>query len=298
MAAAIRMIIDVTKFICQYAWKALLLQLAPAPPFTEPAVLRPRHQRNFHVYEHIRYPRYDELLCAAYAWDWIAYTERLQYAFVGSFAARMNGDDFSVYELEILVDRGTLADDSKKLTDIMDRHFQDLTITSSNRHIIVIGNNAGIGLGIAMRFFEVGTPEYPDEFIPPRESYFRNADHEGQTSTYRGQVLPYEYPHNRCVQVLRFDLLLYQRLLRFDPDSADVDIRLQTQRDLYDIWTFLRCAVRERDPPFSVEAVNKLLPIVKSWIRYSRINGLPTSNQEIRLWWALQIPLTNADIVA
>ena len=292
------MIVNTIKFICEYTWQARQVQLPPATPATEPAAVRPRHERKFHIYEHIRDPWYNELLCAANIWDQIAYMEKLQYAFIGSFAARLNGDDFPVYELEILVDPSALADNSKRLTDIMDAYFELLTITSSNRHILVIGDKEGIGLGIAMRFFQTGSPEYPEEFVPPRESYFRNADHEGQTCTYRGQALPYQYPHNRFVPVLRFHLLLRQRLLRFDPESADENIRLQSLRDVYEIRTFLRCAVRERDPPFSVEDVNKLLPIVKSWIRYTRIIGLPTSREEIGWWWRLQIPLTDQDIVA
>ena len=298
MDAAIRMVVNTIKFVCEYAWQAHQVQLPPAMPPTEPTAVRSRHNRTFHIYEHILHPWYNELLRAANIWDQIAYTEKLQYAFVGSFAARLNGDDFPVYELEILVERSALADNSKRLTDIMDAYFQVLTITPSNRHILVIGENEGIGLGIAMRFFQTGTPEYPDEFIPPRESYFRNANHEGQTCTYRGQVLPYQYPHNRFVPVLRFDLLLRQRLLRFDPDSADEDIRLESQRDVYEIRTFLRCAARDRDPPFAIEVANTLLPIVKSWIRYTRIMGLPTSAQDVGWWWRLQIPLTNEDIVA
>src|SRR5947207_13596697 len=110
MDAQIIMIVNMAELIYGYIWQTRQPQLPPTPFATEPVSVRPRHYRRFHVYEHILHPWYNEVLFAASIWDQIAYIEKLQYAFVGSFAARLNADDFPVYELEILVDPSALAD--------------------------------------------------------------------------------------------------------------------------------------------------------------------------------------------
>src|SRR5271170_2884198 len=152
-------------------------------PINAPAAVRPRPQRKFETYEHIPFPRFLDVLCAAHIWDQIACHENLQYVFVGSFMARLAGYDFPIHGLEILVDPDALVNYAEKLTDIMHKYPNFLTITSSNRHIIVMRDDRGV----VVRFFATGSADYPESFVPPPQSHFRNAQHLGLTSTYRLQ---------------------------------------------------------------------------------------------------------------
>jgi len=234
-------------------------------------------------------------MVGAHLWHQIACYANLQYSFVGSFVARLNTfDNFTVHELEILVDPSALANDARTLNDIMYMFPEFLTVTPSNRHIIVIREN----VGIAMRFFATGTEEYPDHFVPPPDSYFHNTEHVGRDQTYRGQTLSYfPPPYDIYVPVLRFDLLLRQRLLRFDAYSTDPDVQWQNQRDVNDIKNFLRCTFVYREPSFPAATAATLLPIVRDWIRYTRILCLPITHEEVDWLRRMRIPLTDADIV-
>lgn len=249
------------------------------------------------TYEHIPCPRYDQALHAVSVWDQIASNEGLQYCFVGSIVARMNGDDFQIFELEILVHPSVRANNWRRLTGIMNSYHNFLATTPSGRRIVVIEESQGMGRGIPMRFFDTGSVDYRDELIPPPGSYFHNAQHVGLAQTYRGQFLPYPPPHNRCVPVLRFHLLLRQRILRFNPYSRDPEVRGQNRRDVDDIRVFLRGAAICHEPPFPDATAEVLLPVVRRWINYTRTTlFIPITREEVRWWRVLNIGLTENDV--
>lgn len=203
-------------------------------------------------------------------------------------------EDFPVNELEILVDPIVLADHSRRLTEIMGSYYHRMTITPSNQHIVILDDDRNTG--IAVRFFQTGSPDYAEHFVPPYDSNLRGAEHVGRVPTYRNQLLPYDPQDTIYVPILRFDLLLRQRLLRFDQYSRDQDIIWQNERDIDDIRTSLRCAVFYGDPPFSAADVNVLLPIVRRWIRYAKDLSVTITVEEVEYWRRLHIILTGEDV--
>src|SRR5271168_578641 len=102
---------------------SLIPKPAPRAP-DNPPPRRARLQRAHFHYTHIYNPEFGDVLSAAFIWDEIAGHEELEYAFVGSFAARLNAinNDFLVHDLEILVDPDVLANYCERLTDIMHRN--------------------------------------------------------------------------------------------------------------------------------------------------------------------------------
>lgn len=265
----------------------------PAP--AEQELPRRRHLRDYDSYEDILNPEIHQAMYGAYLWDSIAVDADTEYNFVGRFAAALNGDNFLVKEIEVLVASSFLANHERKLNDIIDRgeNYKYLTYTSGGQLIIVIHGN----LGIAIRFVETGSVDYPETFVPPRDSHFWTPVHHGLPATYQRQLLPYP-PCNASIPVLKFHLLLRQRLFQFErnENSTDQFIVRQNRRDIDDVVTFLRCSVADHDPPFPEATATRLLPIVRRWIRYARSVGIPTTYRELQFWRALGIALTDADI--
>jgi hypothetical protein len=258
----------------------------PENPAPENRERRPRIERPFPHYAHIPYPSFSMVELAAYIWDGIAESEDLEYAFSGSFVASLNGGRFQVHDIEIVMDPSVWQTD--RLTDIMYRHSQCLTVTSTNRNIVIVPNT---NLGIALRFSETGTSQYPDPLIPPPDSHRRTSAHANSpTGTYHHQVLP---SFNKPVPVLRFHLLLKQRLERFEPDSRDREVQLRNNLEAEDIKVFLRCAAIHGDPPFSTADSSRLSYKARRWLQYSRS---PLALQELQWWRNLNIELNEAGV--
>jgi hypothetical protein len=268
-----------------------------------PPQRRARLQRPHRYYTHIKNPEFGEALSAAFIWDEIAEAEDLEYAFVGSFAARLNAinNEFLVHDLEILVDPAVLANYCQRLTDIMHRNPNRMAFTRSNRgasrHIIVIDEYAG--RGIAVQFFATGTLEFPDPLVAPRESHFRTRENIDMVETYRYQDAADQY-QLRSLPILRFHLLLYQRLTRFDVNSTDQDIAARNYRDIDAIVVFLLCTSNPNfgDSPLPPAMANSLLNNVRAWVRYAGISNHPTTPEELQMWRNLGVALTNADFWA
>jgi len=272
---------------------------APEPVPNNPVPRRwPQLHRPHQQYTHIDKPSFEQVLEAALLWAEIAEREGLEYAFVGSFAARYNAgtNNFLVHDIEILVAPETLVNNCERLTAIMHRNPNRLTITPSesgaNRHIIVIDENAA--RGIALQLYVTGTFEFRDRLIAPRELLVRDADI-GLTATYRYQSAPYPNQNIRF-PILKFHLLLQQRLVRFDVNSNDQDICARNYRDIDDIQTFLHCTSGCRDYPFPPAVANNLLNTVRTYIRYAggKCNRR-TSESDLQQWRQLGIELNDAD---
>ena len=160
------------------------------------------------VYKLLPFPTYDELRVAAYRWNMIA-GDRLQFAFGGTFAARLRNGNVEVRDVEIIIQR----DGFKEMTKIQNDNPQYLGITELNDHIIVVRSDETYSFGVSIACFELGTAGYPYRFIPPRESPLRALEH-GNLEPTRYQIslgLPEE---EFSVPILRSDYLLYQRLFR------------------------------------------------------------------------------------
>lgn len=270
----------------------------PNPPPRRARLRRP------HIhYTHNFNPEFWEVLSAAFIWDEIADAEELEYVFVGSFAARFNAinNDFIVHDLEILVAPAVLANYHERLTDIMHRNPNRMAITRSdrglNRHIIVTDEYAG--RGIAVQFFATGTPEFPDQLVAPRDSHFRTLETIDMVETYRFQDAADQY-QLRPLPILRFHLLLHQRLTRFDTNSTDQDIAARNYRDIEDVVVFLQCTSNPNfgDSPLPPAMANSLLNNVRAWIRYAGISNHPTTPEELQMWRNLGVALTDADFWA
>jgi len=166
------------------------------------------------------------------------------------------------------------------LRDIVDRdsNNQFLEIRQSSRSLIINQGN----LCIPIRFFQTGRDGYPDNFVPPEGHHFRKSEHNDLQATYRDQWLPV-YPHDTSVPVLRFDLLLRQRLLQFEINEHSLDplVKRQNRRDIDDIRVFRRLSVpHEKSFPGVTDSV--LLPIFKRWIKYARKQAIPIQHPEVK----------------
>jgi hypothetical protein len=271
--------------------------VGPKPPVQR----RPPLQRPQSQYIHIAKPIFKQVLSAALIWDEIAESEGLEYAFVGSFAARFNAnrnEEFQIYEIEILVEPAVLANYCETLTEIMRRNPNRMTITASdrgaNRHIIVIDED-GAPQGIALQFFATDTLEFPDPLVAPRESQFHAPESIQLKPTYRYQLVN----NYRPLPILRFHFLLYQRLTRFDVNSTDRDICARNCRDIDDIKVFLRCTFMKTeydDCPFPPAVANSLLNTVRAWVRFADNCDYKTTEKELQMWRNLHIVLTRADL--
>jgi hypothetical protein len=132
---------------------------------------------------HIPFAQFKEILCAAVIWDQIASCKNLQYCFVGSFAVGLMGNNLVIHELDILVNPSALADNAKMLCNIMDLYHDIFSINLSNRHNIAI-RRAKKPFRIAIRLFRTGREGFPEQMIPPPNSFFY---HVADRGTYRGQ---------------------------------------------------------------------------------------------------------------
>lgn len=208
---------------------------------------------------------------------------------------------FLVHDLEILVDPAVLANYCQRLDDIAHRHPNRMTIARSdryvNRHIIVIDENGG--RGIAVEFFATGTLEFPDPLVAPRDSHFRTRENINRVETYRYQDAADQY-QLRPLPILRFHLLLYQRLTRFDANSMDQDIAARNYRHIDDIVVFLHATSNPNfgDSPLPPAMANSLLNNVRAWVRYAGISNHPTTPEELQMWRNLGVALTDADFWA
>src|SRR5947207_14004370 len=69
--------------------------------------------------EHILCPTFQDLMRAADIWDWIARVANLRYAFVGSFAATLNGAILQVHDIEIVLEPAVTRNNFECLTRIL-----------------------------------------------------------------------------------------------------------------------------------------------------------------------------------
>ena len=163
-----------------------------------------------------------------------------------------------------------------------------------NRHIIVTDEYAG--RGIAVQLFATGTPEFPYPLVAPRDSHFRTLETIDMVATYRFQDVADQY-QLRALPILRFHLLLHQRLTRFDIHSTDQDIARRNCSEIEDVVVFLHCTSNPNfgDSPFPPAMANSLLNKVRVWIRHAGINNHTTTPEELQMWRNLGVALTDAD---
>jgi hypothetical protein len=209
-------------------------------------------------------PLLQEVQVAAYKWDHFATYNGLEYALVGSFAARLqSGITFQLYDLEILLRPGVLANNKERLRELRrnwpgDQRLQITTDNGVTRDVIIIREN----IGIALVFIEAGTKGYPDLCFPPASNSHSHYTHAGQPYSYLD--LGYQ---GIQVPVLRPHLLLQQRLSCFEANSTDKESYFHTLHDSDDIQALLYSTSRV-SAPFSVDVAGSLVSKVRDWIKF------------------------------
>jgi hypothetical protein len=223
----------------------------------------------------------------AFVWDRIARDSGLQYGFAGDFAGHlaMPNELLPIHQLEIVVDSSATANDHQVLRDILREHPHEVTITQTGHSIIIMQYNGEEGYGIAVQVFVAGCPAYPSELIPPPTSTFYLPGNDGFNPVPTYQYVPVP-GYDRHLPILRPDLLLQQRLTRFEETAADPKTKTRNSTDIPLIRHFLGRAAeefRERpSPPFSTAQRQDLPGIFKRWVRYAETQGNPLTATEVQ----------------
>jgi hypothetical protein len=223
-------------------------------------------------YTHERYPTFLELLRAAYVWDETARIYFIEYAFVGTIAARLRerSEDIEINALEILVRPGTLANNAACLINIKNQQNHVFRLVDSTKQLVLSLDETRV---IPLHFIETGRDNYPDEFIPPIDSPLRNPQiHGSRFPTIILTALHTQPPYNRMVRCVRSSEVLKQRLLRFNAFSTDPIIQDQNYCDLTDIVVFVDGTAHDGDPPFPPGLARMLHPIIVQWLEYAERN--------------------------
>jgi hypothetical protein len=254
------------------------------------------------IYILLPFPTYDELRVAAYRWNMVA-GDRLQFAFGGTFAARLRSGNVDVRDVKIIIQWGGF----KETTKIKNDNPQYFGITEHNDHIMVVRSDETYSFGVSIFCVELGTEGYPYKFIPPHESPLRALEHGNLELTY-DQIslgLPEE---EFSVPILRSSYLLYQRLFRFHRAgftgtilcrlsfllTASEERRLK--RDIFDIRVFLYCAALDQCEPFPNEIVPYITRIVGRWQVFAEDNFIETTFDDIPAWRRLGLQLSLSDV--
>ena len=223
----------------------------------------------------------------AFVWDRIARESGLQYGFAGDFAGHfgMPNEVLPIPQLEIVVDSSATANDHQVLRDILRQYPHEVGITQSGHSIIIMHRDGEEGYGIAVQVFIAGCPAYPSELIPPPASPFSHPGNDGfdRVPTYHYLPVPGDY---RRLPILRPDLLLQQRLTRFEETSSDPKTKIRNSNDIPMIRHFLGRAAEEfrglPSPPFSTAQRQDLPEIFKRWVRYAETQGNPLTATEVQ----------------
>ena len=254
------------------------------------------------IYILLPFPTYDELRVAAYGWNMVA-GDRLQFAFGGTFTARLRNGNVDARNVEIIIQ----PDGLKETTKIKNDNPQYLGVTEHNDHIIVVRSDETYSFGVSIQCFELGTEGYPYKFIPPHESPLRALEHGNLEPTY-DQIslgLPEE---EFSVPILRSSYLLHQRLFRFHRAGftrttlyrlvclfTASEKRLLI-RDIFDIRVFLHCAAFDQCEPFPNEIVPDITRIVRRWQVFADDNFIETTYDDILAWRRLGLQLSWSDV--
>jgi hypothetical protein len=223
----------------------------------------------------------------AFVWDRIAEESGLQYGFAGDFAGHlaMPNELLPIHQFEIVVDSSATANNHQVLRDILRQYPNEVTITQTGHSIIIMDCNGEEGYGIAVQVFVAGCPAYPSELIPPPASTFYHPGNDGFNPVPTYEYVPVPGDH-RLLPILRPDLLLQQRLTRFEETAADPKTKTQNCTDIPMIRHFLGRAAeefRERpSPPFSTAQRQDLPGIFKRWVRYAETQGNPLTAIEVQ----------------
>ena len=251
-----------------------------------PVIQQPERIR---IYKLIPFPTFEELRVAAARWEEIA-GHRTRYAFGGTFVALLRNGLVEARNIEIIVQRDGL----KEATKIKNDNPQYLGITEHNDHVIVVREDEIYSFGVSVHCFETGTNGYPYELVPPYESRLRTSEHGNLEPTYYQKSL--ELPENdRSVPIIRSKFLLYQRLFRFQRDQSATVGELEQKRlilDILDIRVFLHCAAHDQNEPFSKEVLPVLTHVVRNWKLFAEINFVDTTQDDVRAWIQLGLPLS------
>lgn len=225
---------------------------------------QPSLPAEYDKFVHEERPVLHDVQVAAYNWDHFAKYNGLEYALVGSFGARLQSRiTFQLYDLEILLRPSVLASNKKRLRELRrnwpgNQRLQIATDNGITRDIIIIREN----VGIALVFIEAGTDGYPDLCFPPASNSRSHYTHAGQTYSYLD--LGYQ---GIQVPVLRSDLLLQQRLSRFEANSTDTEGYFRALHASDDIQALLYITARV-SAPFSADVAGNLVSKVRNWIKF------------------------------
>lgn len=223
-------------------------------------------------YTHERYPTFLELLQAAYVWDEAARIYFIEYAFVGTIAARLRerSEDIEINAMEILVKPGTLANNAACLINIKNQQNHVLRLVDTTQQLVLSLDETRV---IPLHFIETGKENYPDELIPPLDSPLRNPQMHGtRFPTILLTALHTQPPYNRMVRCVRCSEVLKQRLLRFNSFSTDPIIQDQNYCDLTDIIVFVEGTAHDGDPVYPPGLARMLHPIIVQWLEYAERN--------------------------
>jgi len=223
-------------------------------------------------YTHERYPTFLELLQVAYVWDEAARIYFVEYAFVGTMAARLRerSEDIEINSVEVLVKSETLANNAASLINITNQQNHVFRIVDSTKQLVITLDGTRV---IPLHFIETGRDNYPAELIPPLDSPLRNPQiHGTRFPTFVLTALHTQPPYNRMVRCIRCNELLRQRLLRFNPFSTDPIIQDQNYCDLTDITAFVETSARDGDAAYPPGVARMLHPMIVQWLQYANQN--------------------------
>jgi hypothetical protein len=268
------------------------------PPTAQPDLQIHQYQLNAPRARLIKNPLPRVILQSALKFHEIATHQQIHYCFSGAFAAWVYtpDDDFSVFELEIVLDPSV---NGEVLEELFEYHSEDISVTPQGHHVI-FPHRDGVR-GVAARTF-VPRGSCPDdelyvdffELIPPEQSPFRALynDPFPQLPTYQYVEIPgYRVP----LPILRIDLLLRQRLRQFarDVGIGDKNAKSRMRNSIVPIREFLRVAGQSQPLP---PGVNDLTDIVRQWVKYTNKMAAPLTSEEQRWFQTLGVVLREEDL--
>ena len=221
----------------------------------------------------VSYPTRFELVTGAYLWDEIARVYLIEYAFVGTVAARLweKAEDPTLHEMEILVSPDTLAINLGRQLGRALEQPQNHTIlkilNGTNQFAIVVDGASRV---IPLTFIAAGSDFYPNQLIPPL-GQFRRAWHGNQPANVAFLTLAENWGevYRRDVPHVSFQRLLSQRLCRFEPAADDQETQVRNRRDIHDICILVRATSTQQAQPLDPQAALILRPIVQEWVNFA-----------------------------
>jgi hypothetical protein len=240
----------------------------PQPP-------RPGPGRPLPAYGALLNPTYPQLLQAAFCLHRILSDfENIIYCFVGPFVALTQGSDIQVQTLEILLDATLLRDNSRRLNEIFATYSRYLAMTPSQHLIVILGDTNPWGVAVKPWFTE--SADFPCKLVPPPSP---------DCTFWRGSVRG--DGTGRQLPMLRWHLLLHQRLLHLEENPASPVKRLEMERYIFEIRAFLYFATIEREGPLPPHEVESLKQKIAVWIRMSLERGHIVSPNDHEAWLSI-----------